>query len=181
VFRAHNLEVHEGSMSTVIIGEDEAILDGIKEAFRRAASRGDVVMQIVLSNACPAPTGRQNGDDAGDPDTGGEEMDEVTVRASELDWAEAERYPPKVHWKLLRRDHEGRPKAAILKLDPGFEMNAHTHVYIEHHYVFQGEYESQGKRYPSGTYRMIPAHKDHGPFRSATGALLLVLWEQASA
>jgi len=104
-------------------------------------------------------------------------MNEVSVNASELDWEKAEPYPPGVHWKLLRRSQEGKPRTALLKLDPGFEMNAHSHVYVEHHYVLEGEYEEQGKRYPAGSYRMIPRHTDHGPFRSAAGAVVLVLWE----
>jgi hypothetical protein len=41
----------------------------------------------------------------------------------------------------------------------------------------QGEYESAGIVFPSGTYRSIPAHKDHGPFTSKMGAVILVIWD----
>jgi quercetin dioxygenase-like cupin family protein len=64
----------------------------------------------------------------------------------------------------------------LLKLPPGFEMQSHSHLFVEHHYVLEGEYESQGKRFPAGSYRVIPRQADHGPFRSADGATVLVLW-----
>ena len=103
-------------------------------------------------------------------------MSEITVNASAMDWKKADRYPAGAQWKLLRTDPEGRPGSALLKLEPGFEMDPHSHIYSEHHYVLEGEYESQGVRYPAGTYRMIPAHRDHGPFRSTAGALIFVVW-----
>jgi anti-sigma factor ChrR (cupin superfamily) len=104
-------------------------------------------------------------------------MEEVAVNVSELDWETAADYPPRISRKVLRRSREGQPLTALLKLDPGFEMNAHTHVHIEHHYIIEGGYESQGTDYPAGSYRMIPRHANHGPFRSANGALILVMWE----
>jgi anti-sigma factor ChrR (cupin superfamily) len=56
-------------------------------------------------------------------------------------------------------------------------MAHHSHVFVEHHYVLDGEYESEGKRFGAGFYRVIPKQQQHGPFRSGTGTLLLVLWE----
>jgi anti-sigma factor ChrR (cupin superfamily) len=56
-------------------------------------------------------------------------------------------------------------------------MDSHTHIYDEQHMILEGEYESEGKVFPSGTYRLIPAHKDHGPFSSKKGALILVIWD----
>ena len=79
--------------------------------------------------------------------------------------------------KVLRRAADGTPKVALLKLEPGFEMDAHAHSHAENHYVLEGMYESQGQEYPSGSYRYIPRHKGHGPVHSRAGALILVTWE----
>lgn len=68
-------------------------------------------------------------------------------------------------------------KTILLKLPAGFHMDSHTHIYNEQHVVLEGEYESEGKTFPSGTYRLVPAHKDHGPFTSKTGAVILVIWD----
>lgn len=104
-------------------------------------------------------------------------MDEVAINESDLPWERAVSYQEGTRWKVLRRSSEEEPKAALLKLPPAFEMDAHAHVYNEQHYVLQGQYESQGKRFRTGSYRMIPRHMNHGPFRSAHGALVLVVWE----
>jgi uncharacterized protein YqgV (UPF0045/DUF77 family) len=54
VFQSYKLEVQPGSMSTMITGEEEELFAGLREAFRRAASHGDLVLNVSLSNACPA-------------------------------------------------------------------------------------------------------------------------------
>ena len=56
ICRAHALDVRPGSMSTVLSGDDESIFAALKEVLREAAARGDVVMVITLSNACPEHT-----------------------------------------------------------------------------------------------------------------------------
>lgn len=104
-------------------------------------------------------------------------MDEVSIRESDLPWEPAGTYHEGTRWKVLRRGPKGEPKAALLKLPPAFVMDAHAHVHAEHQYVLEGQYESQGTVFPAGTYRMIPAQANHGPFRSADGALVLVIWE----
>ena len=104
-------------------------------------------------------------------------MDEVAINESDLPWERAHSYSEGTEWKIFRRGLEGVPKAALLKLPPSFEMDAHAHVYAEHHYVLEGQYESQGRSFPAGCYRMIPAHANHGPFQSTNGALVLVVWE----
>ena len=104
-------------------------------------------------------------------------MQELRARASELAWEAAPGYPAGTDWKVLRRGEAGEPTAVLLKLAPGFDMPAHSHIYAEHHYVISGEYDSQENRFPAGTYRLIPKRVDHGPFRSEQGAEVLVIWE----
>jgi len=50
---AYGLEVRPGAMSTLLIGDDEEVFTALKEAMRSAASRGDVVLAVTFSNACP--------------------------------------------------------------------------------------------------------------------------------
>jgi uncharacterized protein YqgV (UPF0045/DUF77 family) len=56
MFRKAGLGVEPGRMSTVILGDQEAIFAAVQEVFRTAATQGDVVMQVSFSNACPTPT-----------------------------------------------------------------------------------------------------------------------------
>jgi uncharacterized protein YqgV (UPF0045/DUF77 family) len=51
----HGLTAKVGSMSTIVIGEVEAIFGALGEAFAKAAESGEVVMTVTISNACPIP------------------------------------------------------------------------------------------------------------------------------
>jgi len=53
VFRAQGLEVTSGAMSTIIVGETDALFDALKASFQSAAALGDVVMVASISNCCP--------------------------------------------------------------------------------------------------------------------------------
>jgi uncharacterized protein YqgV (UPF0045/DUF77 family) len=53
--RRLGLAVEVGPMSTYVTGEDDAVFRGIRNAFAAVAGRGQVVMTITLSNACPIP------------------------------------------------------------------------------------------------------------------------------
>jgi anti-sigma factor ChrR (cupin superfamily) len=101
---------------------------------------------------------------------------EEAVKSSDLDWEPAQGYPRGTLRKVLRRSAEGEPRTALMKLPPGFEMESHSHIYAEHHYVVEGEYRSGDESFERGSYRMIPPHADHGPFRSEAGAEVLVIW-----
>ena len=54
-FRQYGVETRIGEMSTLVWGDEHAVFAGLEEAFRRAAQRGDVVMTVAVSNACPMP------------------------------------------------------------------------------------------------------------------------------
>jgi len=56
--RQHQLEVAPGAMSTVVSGEDDAVFAALKDAMRRSSDRGQAVMVVTLSNACPVPRKR---------------------------------------------------------------------------------------------------------------------------
>ena len=42
-------------MSTYVVGEEQAIVAALQEAFARASGLGHVVMTVTISNACPIP------------------------------------------------------------------------------------------------------------------------------
>lgn len=103
-------------------------------------------------------------------------MEERTVSTSSVPWESSKDDPAGLRRKVLRTGADGRPRVALIKLEAGFEMEAHSHDLAENHYVLEGMYESHGKEYPAGTYRYVPANTSHGPVHSRAGALLLVTW-----
>ena len=105
-------------------------------------------------------------------------MKELSLNYQEMQWEEARGYPPGTLMKVLRRDEKGKAITIILKLGEGFEMEGHSHVGTEQHFVFEGEYEGEDRIYQEGSYRLIPERASHGPFRSEKGAVILVLWDE---
>ncbi|UCF31407.1 MAG: hypothetical protein JSV26_03035 [bacterium] len=55
VFDGHDVQNLPGAMGTIVWGDDERIFHALLDGFRRAADRGDAVMVITVSNACPRP------------------------------------------------------------------------------------------------------------------------------
>jgi uncharacterized protein YqgV (UPF0045/DUF77 family) len=49
----HGLTPHVGPMSTTVTGEGGIMFAALADAFTKAASSGQVVMAITISNACP--------------------------------------------------------------------------------------------------------------------------------
>ena len=50
---AHGLRPEIGAMSTQVVGEPEAVFAALRDAFVRVAAKGQVVMTVTVSNACP--------------------------------------------------------------------------------------------------------------------------------
>jgi len=55
IFEEHGLQMQRGSMSTIVWGEGDEVWAALREAFDHAADRGEAVMVVTLSNACPRP------------------------------------------------------------------------------------------------------------------------------
>ncbi len=102
-------------------------------------------------------------------------MQEISLNYEDMVWEEALSYPSGTKIKVLRE--ENGVKTFLLKLLKGFDMEAHCHTAItEQHFVLDGRYESDGKKYHKGSYRLIPGGTTHGPFTSEDGAIILIIW-----
>jgi anti-sigma factor ChrR (cupin superfamily) len=101
-------------------------------------------------------------------------MDEMLNVFDDSNWIEACEYPKGTLEKVLHE--EQGIKTVLLKLSKGFYMNPHSHITAEQHFILKGEYISEGKVYPEGTFQSFQAHETHGPFESRKGALVLVIW-----
>lgn len=55
IFWSSGLEVYPGTMSTLLVGEADSVFGALKQAFQRCAEKGELVMTVTLSNACPVP------------------------------------------------------------------------------------------------------------------------------
>ncbi len=94
---------------------------------------------------------------------------------NDSNWENADGYFKGTKRKILRNDDGGR--TVLLKLPKGFYMSPHSHITVEQNFVIEGEYQSNGKNYPVGSYQIFSPGDEHGPFESKKGALILVIWD----
>ncbi len=93
----------------------------------------------------------------------------------DMNWTDAAEYANGTRRKVLR-DENGK-RTVLLQLPAGFFMAPHSHITTEQHFVLKGEYSSDGKNYPEGSYQLFASGDEHGPFESKNGALVLVIWD----
>ena len=55
ILQEHDLQVRLSEMNTFVRGAEEEVFAALREVYHRAVGRGDVVLVITLTNACPAP------------------------------------------------------------------------------------------------------------------------------
>jgi len=103
-------------------------------------------------------------------------MNALSVNVNDLEWTGASEYPTGTEEKVLSVGGNAAPRTILLKLPPGWKMDSHSHRFTELHYVLEGQIESQGQKYPAGTFRLVPSTVNHGPFSSEIGAIVLVIW-----
>ncbi len=103
-------------------------------------------------------------------------MKELTIDTSAMAWEVADGYPEGAMQRVLDEGSDSSPRSILLRIEPGWAMTEHSHVFTELHYVLEGEYESDGEVHQAGTFRLIPRHTNHGPFSTSTGAVILIVW-----
>jgi len=94
---------------------------------------------------------------------------------NDVNWEDATEYASGTKEKVLR--DENSAKTVLLKLPKGFHVDSYCPITTEQHFVLEGEYNSKDDSYPAGSYQIFHAHETDGPFESANGALILVVWD----
>ena len=54
ILQEHDLEVRLSEMNTFVRGEEQAVFAALQEVYHRASERGDAVLVITVTNACPS-------------------------------------------------------------------------------------------------------------------------------
>ncbi len=103
-------------------------------------------------------------------------MNSVCIDVNGLKWQPAGGYGMGAEERVLSVGGSMAPRTILLKIPPGWRMEAHSHLNTELHYILQGEYESQGKTYQAGTFCVIPKEVKHGAYSTKTGATIMVTW-----
>ena len=102
-------------------------------------------------------------------------MAAMTVNTADLIWEELSLFPGTGDMKMLRNEPQGR--TVLVRLAAGGEIVPHSHLGVVQHYVLEGEYESEGKTFPEGTYRFLPKDTDVSPITTLGGVTILMIYD----
>jgi len=104
-------------------------------------------------------------------------MEPKTAHTAEVPWEELSEFPGKGQVKVLRDEGGSNAKTLLIELGAGDEITPHTHVAAVQHYILTGEYESEGKTYGAGTYRLFPGHANLASISTQHGATILLIYD----
>lgn len=109
------------------------------------------------------------------------EIRPVTAFVPDLPWKKEPDFPGTPDVKVLRKEEESQGKTLVVRLPENGEIGVHSHLGAVHHYILEGEYESEGKVHKAGTYRLFPPKADIPKITSRPGATVLILYEPVHA
>ena len=83
--------------------------------------------------------------------------------------------------KVLNSDQSLGPAVALLRMEPGSEIQRHLHERTtETSYVLDGDFINEGISYPKGTEFNVKPNTVHGPHTTKTGCSVLVTFSYPS-
>lgn len=107
-------------------------------------------------------------------------MKEQMIDYEKMEWKEVQGYPTGRKIKIFREEGAGTGKTFMLKIEKGCEMLRPCLNTVEQHFVLDGQYESEGRVYKAGTYRLIPKQETRGVLKTSEGATILVICDPES-
>ncbi|WP_166830613.1 cupin domain-containing protein [Thalassoroseus pseudoceratinae] len=107
-------------------------------------------------------------------------MQQQTVYTPEMPWEKLTEFPGEGEVKRLRDQGSGKGRTILVRLHAGGQITPHSHIAAVQHYVLEGEYESEGKIFGAGTYRLLPGHDDVAEISTQNGATILMIYDPVS-
>jgi anti-sigma factor ChrR (cupin superfamily) len=104
-------------------------------------------------------------------------MEEIALDTHDLSWEELRLFPGTGEMKMLRDESQGRGRTVLVRLPAGGKIVPHTHLGAVQHYVLEGEYETQGRSFPAGAYRLLPKDVEVTPISTRNGATILMIYD----
>ncbi|HEY7317261.1 MAG TPA: cupin domain-containing protein [Candidatus Binatia bacterium] len=104
-------------------------------------------------------------------------MAELTLYTPEMTWEQLPLVPGDAEVKVLRSEAEGGARTLLVRLQPGGKIVPHSHLAAVQHYVLDGEYETEGKIFRAGAYRLLPKEADVGTISTPRGTIILMIYD----
>jgi hypothetical protein len=108
---------------------------------------------------------------------GGATMYATELSMPEIPWKPFTEFPGDAEVKTLRDEGPGKPRTLLIRLPANGKVESHSHVVNVQHYLLEGEYESEGKLWRAGTYRLLPGHADVADITTENGVTILMIYD----
>lgn len=104
-------------------------------------------------------------------------MNEVIYHTAYMGWGELRGFPGRAEIKVLREESLSGAKTILVRIPPNGEIHPHGHRGVVQHYVLEGQYQTEGKMFGPGSYRMMPEHFDVSPITTEGGVTILMIYD----
>ena len=104
-------------------------------------------------------------------------MEEIIRYTPDLNWEDLRGFPGTAQAKMLRDEPPVGARTMLVRLPAGGQIVPHMHLAAVQHYVLEGEYETQGKTFAAGTYRLLPKNADVAPISTKGGVTVLMIYD----
>ncbi|MCO6429440.1 MAG: cupin domain-containing protein [Deltaproteobacteria bacterium] len=94
-----------------------------------------------------------------------------------LEWERLTEFPGEGEVKYLRHHEPNKASTILVRLPAGGCISPHGHTAAVQHYVLEGEYESEGKIYGAGTYRLLSGRSDAAEITTQNGVTILMVYD----
>ncbi len=104
-------------------------------------------------------------------------MQEVIHHCAYMGWGELRDFPGPADVKMLREEPHSGAKTMLVRIPPDGQIIPHCHRGVVQHYVLEGQYETEGKLFGAGSYRLMPEHYDVAPITTKHGVTILMIFD----
>lgn len=106
-------------------------------------------------------------------------MLEMTFNTAEMHWQTTREHFDASRVKVLRDDGPQQARTLVVRLEKGNRIRPHSHFGTVQHFVLEGEYESEGRIFGPGVYRLFPEHANIPEITTLFGATLLIVYDRS--
>ena len=102
---------------------------------------------------------------------------ERVYHSQDIEWSELSDFPGSAQGKVLRETKELGAKTLLVRLPAGGKVHPHSHRGVVQHYVLEGQYETEGQWFGSGSFRLMPKNADVAPISTGEGVTILMIYD----
>ena len=104
-------------------------------------------------------------------------QEEIIHHTQYMGWGELCEFPGPADVKILREQAQCGAKTMLVRVPAGGKILPHSHRGVVQHYVLDGQCETEGKLFGSGSFRLMPKHAEIAPITTEKGVTILMIYD----